>query len=222
MSKKPVSSRSLPPLENGVPPSPTYPPSARRLRNCRTNASRTRSVAKSAPMDRKSVSERIILSASSAGASFSRTASRADSTCSISFRTSSSSIEQTFDTRFRPLRNAIAVRLPHRRQLLAAISSQSLVYLYPQRRQNAVDLVDDRSPLPGQILPFPIRTPRFLIGLARDRNHRTDPRLASQPSHQSARVPGRSRYGRNAPTSGPGARRGRPRPRSKRCFRRPR
>ncbi len=82
--------RSLPPLENGVPPSPTYPPSARRLRNCRTNASRTRSLAKSGPIDRKSVSERIILSASSAGASFLRTASRADSTCSISFRTRSS------------------------------------------------------------------------------------------------------------------------------------
>ena len=168
----------LPPLENGVPPSPTYPASARRLRNCRTNASRTRSVAKSGPIDRRSVSERIILSASSAGASFLRTASRADSTCSISFRTRSSSIEQPFDTRFCFWRNGIAVRLACAIQLLAAIAPQGLVSLYAQRRQNAVDLVDDRSPLPSQILPFPIRTPRFLIGLARDRNHRTDPRLA--------------------------------------------
>jgi hypothetical protein len=56
--------------QNGVPPSPTYPPSARRLRNCRTNASRTRRVAMSGPIDRNAVSERIILSASSAGASF--------------------------------------------------------------------------------------------------------------------------------------------------------
>ena len=39
---------------------------------------RTRSVATSGPIDRKSVSERIILSASSAGASFLRTASRAE------------------------------------------------------------------------------------------------------------------------------------------------
>ena len=44
--------------------------------------------------------------------------------------------------------------------------------------QNAVDLVDDRSPLPAQIFPFTIRAPRFLVGLARDRNHRTDPRFA--------------------------------------------
>src|ERR1700737_1261025 len=66
-------------------------------------------------------------------------------------------IEQTFNTRFRLLRNGIAVRLAHGSQLLAAISPQSLVSLYAQRRQNAVDLVDDRSPLPGQILPFPIR-----------------------------------------------------------------
>jgi hypothetical protein len=35
--------------------------------------------------------------------------------------------------------------------------------------------------------PFPIRTPRFLIGLGRDRNHRTDSRLAPWPSHQSAK-----------------------------------
>src|SRR6202042_1432067 len=52
--------------QNGVPPSPTYPPSARRLRNCRTNASRTRRVAMSGPIDRKAVREPIILSASSA------------------------------------------------------------------------------------------------------------------------------------------------------------
>src|ERR1700757_272733 len=50
-------SRSLPPLENGVPPSPTYPPSARRLRNCRTNASRTKSVAMSG-LDRAQQRER--------------------------------------------------------------------------------------------------------------------------------------------------------------------
>jgi hypothetical protein len=87
-------------------------------------------------------------------------------------------IEQTFDARSRLLRNGITVRLAHGSQLLAAISSQSLVPLYAQRRQNAVDLVDDRSPLPGQILPFSIRTPRFLVGFARDRHHRTDPRLA--------------------------------------------
>jgi hypothetical protein len=31
---------------------------------------------------------------------------------------------------------------------------------------------------PGHILLFPIRTPRFLIGLGRDRNHRRDSRLA--------------------------------------------
>src|SRR5208337_1320913 len=96
------------------------------------------------------------------------------------------SIEQTFDTRFRLCRDGFAVRLACAIQLLAAIAPQSLVSLYTQRRQNAVDLVDDRSPLPGQILPFPIRAPRFLIGLARDRNHRTDPRLAPKPSHQSA------------------------------------
>ena len=43
----------------------------------------------------------------------------------------------------------ITVRLAHGSQLLAAISSQSLVSLYAQCRQNAVDLVDDRSPLPS-------------------------------------------------------------------------
>ena len=42
------------------------------------------------------------------------------------------------------------------------------------------------APLPGQILPFPVRAPRFLVGLARDRNHRTDRRFAPQPSHQGA------------------------------------
>ena len=96
------------------------------------------------------------------------------------------SVEQTFDTRFRLLRNAIAVRLARGSQLLAAISSQSLVSLYAESRQNAVDLVDNRSPLPGQILPFPIRTPRFLIGLARDRHHRTDPRLAPYAPSRSS------------------------------------
>jgi hypothetical protein len=88
------------------------------------------------------------------------------------------SIEQTFDPRFRLWRNGLAVRLAHPIQLLAAISPQSLVSLDAQRRQNAVDLVDDRSPLPGQIFPFTMRAPRFLFGLARNRNHRTDPRLA--------------------------------------------
>jgi hypothetical protein len=87
-------------------------------------------------------------------------------------------IEQTFDARSRLLRNGITVRLACAIQLLAPISPQSLVFLYAQPRQNAVDLVDDRSPLSSQILPFSVRTPRFLIGLARDRNHRTDPRLA--------------------------------------------
>jgi hypothetical protein len=43
------------------------------------------------------------------------------------------------------LRNGIAVRLAQGSQLLAAISPQSLVSLYAQRRQNAVDLVDDRD-----------------------------------------------------------------------------
>src|ERR1700722_6316515 len=171
-------SRSLPPLENGVPPSPTYPPSARRLRNCRTNASRTRSVAKSGPIDRKSVSERII--------PFRFVCRRVLLENGITRRlhlfnqlqNEIKTIKQTFDARSRLLRNGITVRLAHGSQLLAAISSQSLVPLYAQRRQNAVDLVDDRSPLPGQILPFSIRTPRFLVGFARDRHHRTDPRLA--------------------------------------------
>ena len=70
-------------------------------------------------------------------------------------------IEQTFDARSRLLRNGITIRLAHSSQLLAEISPQSLVPLYAQRRQNAVDLVDDRSPLPDQILPFSRRTPRF-------------------------------------------------------------
>jgi len=61
-----------------------------RSRNSRTKASRTRSVAKSGPIDRRSVSERIICSASSADAAFFKTASRAAATCSISFKTSSS------------------------------------------------------------------------------------------------------------------------------------
>ena len=87
-------------------------------------------------------------------------------------------IEQAFDARSRLLRDRIAARLTGAVQLLAAISPQSLVSLDAERRQNAVDLVDDQSPLPGQILPFPVRAPRFLVGLARDRNHRTDPRFA--------------------------------------------
>src|SRR5580693_7354597 len=87
-------------------------------------------------------------------------------------------IEQTFDARSRLLRNGLAVRLAQGSQLLAATSPQSLVSFYAQCRQNAVDLVDDRSPLPGQILPFSIRTPRFHLFLDRDLNTRTDPRLA--------------------------------------------
>ena len=71
-------------------PGQIFPFTIRAPRNCRTNASRTRSVATRGPIDRKSVSERIILSASSAGASLLRTASRADSTWSISLRTRSS------------------------------------------------------------------------------------------------------------------------------------
>ena len=50
-------------------------------------------------------------------------------------------IEQTFDTRFRLLRNGIAVRLPHGSQLLAAISPQSLVSLDAESPQN-VDNVE--------------------------------------------------------------------------------
>jgi hypothetical protein len=88
------------------------------------------------------------------------------------------SIEQPFDARSRLLRDRIAARLASAIQLLAAIPPQSLVSLDAQRRQNAVDPVDDRSPLPGQIFPFTIRAPRFLVGLARNRNHRTHPRLA--------------------------------------------
>ena len=179
-------SRSLPPLENGVPPSPTYPPSARRLRNCRTNASRTRSVAKSGPIDRKCrqrtdhpfcfVRRRVLL----------ENGVTHKLHLLNQLQNEIESIEQTFDPRFRLWRNGIAIRLARAIQLLAPIAPQSLISLYAQRRQNAVDLVDDRSPLPAQILPFPIRTPRFLIAFARDRNHRTDPRLAPQPSHQSA------------------------------------
>src|SRR6185437_13167653 len=59
------------------------------------------------------------------------------------------SIEQTFDTRSRLLRDRIAARLACAVQLLAAISPQRPVSLDAERRQNAVDLVDDRSPLPG-------------------------------------------------------------------------
>ena len=96
------------------------------------------------------------------------------------------SIEQTFDTRFRLLRDGIAVRLARTVQSLAAIPPQSLVALDAERRQNAVDLVDDRSSLPGQIFALAIGAPRLLLGLARDRNHRTDAGFASQPGHQGA------------------------------------
>jgi hypothetical protein len=52
-----------------------------------------------------------------------RTASRSDSTRSISFRNEIESIEQPFDTRLRLLRNGVAVRLACAIQLLAPISA---------------------------------------------------------------------------------------------------
>jgi hypothetical protein len=58
------------------------------------------------------------------------------------FQNEIETIKQTFDTRSCHWRNGIAVRLAQGSQLLTTITPQSLVPLYAQRRENAVDLID--------------------------------------------------------------------------------
>jgi hypothetical protein len=80
----------------------------------------------------------------------------------------------------------VAIWLPQQGELLAPIAPQGSISFHAERRQNAIDLVHDRSPFAGQVLPFAMSPARFFIGFIRNCNHRTDTRLAPEPRHQRA------------------------------------